>query len=87
MRFYTYKPRLNTAEETVGARAGAASAIWLLAVQKKGLEGRAGNKVEPSLHGRATLGMMAAQGSRDRRSAVPCSRPEKGGGTARLGTH
>jgi len=78
MRFYTDKSRLNTARKTIGAGAGAASAIWLAAAQKQGLEGRAGNKEELSLHDRATLGAMPVQGS---------SHPKKDGGTARLSMH
>lgn len=44
MTFYTDKLRLNTAKEMIGARAGAASTTWLMAAQKQGLEGKAGNK-------------------------------------------
>lgn len=54
----------------IGARAGAASTTWLMAARKQGLEGKAGNKQELSLHSRAMLGAMRAQGS---------SHPEKGG--------
>lgn len=70
MTFYTDKLRLNTAREIISARAGAASTTWLMAAQKQGLEGKAGNKEELSLHSRATLGAMLAQASRDRRSAL-----------------
>lgn len=44
MRFYIDKQRLNTAGETVGAGAGAASAIWLMAAEKQGMEDGAGKR-------------------------------------------
>ena len=82
MTFYPDKPRLNTAGEMICAGAGAASTIWLMAAQKQGLESKAGNKEELSLHGRATLGAMLAQGSRDRHSAPLPPREGQGDGTA-----
>lgn len=83
MRFYTDKLRLNTAGEMIGARAGAASSVWLMAAQKHGLEGRAGDEEELSLHTRATLGVMLAQGSRERRSAPLLPRAGWGDSVAR----